>query len=182
MMRPRTIVLTVATILVAGVAALASWDFFKFSRTAPPQAAPDARATLILVEKQVRRLSLVRNGQVLKTYNVTLGTHPVGHKQQEGDQRTPEGTYAIDFKHPRSRFHLALRVSYPNAEDSKQAQQRGIQAGGDIMIHGLPNGLGMLGRLMQSRDWTDGCIAVTNREIEEIWAMVDVGTPIQIKP
>ena len=181
-MRPRTIVLTTGAILVASVAGLAAWDFLKFDRTVPPQAAPDARATLIVVEKQAHRLNLIRNGQVLKTYDVALGSNPVGHKQQEGDRRTPEGIYAIDFKHPRSRFHFALRVSYPNAEDRKQAQQRNVPAGSDIMIHGLPNGLGLLGRFVLGRNWTDGCIAVTNKEIEEIWAMVDVGTPIQIKP
>ena len=181
-MRSRMIFLTAGAILVASIAGLVAWDFLKFGRTVPPQAAPDARATLIVVEKQARRLDLIRDGRVLKTYDVALGSNPAGHKQQEGDRRTPEGSYAIDFKHPRSRFHLALRVSYPNTEDRTQAQQRGMPPGSDIMIHGLPNGLGLVGRFVLSRDWTDGCIAVTNSEMEEIWAMVDVGTPIQIKP
>jgi murein L,D-transpeptidase YafK len=105
-----------------------------------------------------------------------------GYKQREGDGRTPEGRYAIDFKNPRSRFHLALRISYPDASDRDSARRRGVPPGGDIMIHGLPNGLGWLGKYHLWRDWTDGCIAVTNGQIEEIWASVDVGTPVEIRP
>jgi murein L,D-transpeptidase YafK len=164
------------------VLGLVAWDWLKLGRTVPAQTVPDSQATMIVVEKQARRLNLVRDGRVLKTYEVALGGNPVGHKWQEGDRRTPEGSYVIDFKHPRSRFHLALRVSYPSAEDRARAQQRGLPPGGDVMIHGQPNGLGLLGRFVLGHDWTDGCIAVTNSEIEEIWAMVAVGTPIEIKP
>jgi murein L,D-transpeptidase YafK len=166
-----------ATIAVAVV----GWDFLKLDRE-PPTTMPDTRATMVIVDKAVRRLTLLRDGTTLKTYDVSLGPSPTGHKQREGDGRTPEGVYKIDFKHPRSRFHLSLRVSYPNTEDRENAHRRGVPPGGDIMIHGLPNGLGWLGRFHLTRDWTDGCIAVTNREIEEIWALVDVGTDIQIRP
>ena len=99
-----------------------------------------------------------------------------------GDGRTPEGAYAIDFKNARSRFHLALRISYPNAADRASAQRRGVPPGGDIMIHGLPNGLGWLAGLHLWRDWTDGCVAVTDAQIGEIWPLVDVGTTVEIKP
>ncbi|MDB5600966.1 MAG: hypothetical protein JWN71_3010 [Xanthobacteraceae bacterium] len=168
----------IAILLIAMVA----WDFVKLSRQIPPLAAPDGRATSILVEKQAHRLTLLRNDAVLKTYDIALGTSPVGHKQQEGDRRTPEGSYAIDFKNQRSRFHLALRISYPNAADRERARSQGVPPGSDIMIHGLPNGLGWLSRWHLGRDWTDGCAAVTNAQIEEIWAMVDVGTSVTIKP
>jgi murein L,D-transpeptidase YafK len=118
----------------------------------------------------------------MNTYPISLGGNPLGHKQQEGDQRTPEGFYAIDFKNARSRFHLALRVSYPNAQDRERAATKGVPPGGDIMIHGLPNGLGWLGAIHRSRDWTDGCAAVTNQQIEEIWSLVDIGTRVEIRP
>jgi murein L,D-transpeptidase YafK len=101
---------------------------------------------------------------------------------REGDGRTPEGRYSIDSRNSRSRFHLALHISYPNADDRRTAQQRGVSPGGDIMIHGLPNGLGWLDKLHRKRDWTDGCVAVTNPEMEEIWAHVATGTAIEILP
>jgi len=168
----------VAILLVA----LAAWDFAKLGRQIPPLAAQDDRATSILIEKQARRLTLLRNDAVVKTYDIALGGHPTGHKQQEGDRRTPEGTYAIDFKNQRSRFHLALRISYPSAADRERARSQGVAPGSDIMIHGVRNGLGWLGELHRHFDWTDGCAAVTNTEIEEIWARVDVGTPVTIRP
>jgi murein L,D-transpeptidase YafK len=168
-------------VAVAAIAVMA-WDFFKPGRTTPALAALQERATTVVVEKAQRRISLERDGVVLKSYEMSLGSSPIGHKQQEGDGRTPEGTYAIDFKHPHSRFHLALRISYPNATDGAQASRRGVPAGSDIMIHGVRNGLGWLGALHLYRDWTDGCIAVTNTQIEEIWAMVDVGTRVEIRP
>lgn len=170
-------IVALATVLLLG---LVIWDFA--SRRAPDMVPPDQRATSILIEKGARQLTLLKDGKPLRTYEVSLGTNPVGHKQQEGDRRTPEGIYAIDFKNVRSRFHLALRISYPNAEDRKRAQDRGVPPGSDIMIHGIRNGLGWLGNLHLSHDWTDGCVAVTNPEIQDIWTMVDVGTPVEIKP
>jgi murein L,D-transpeptidase YafK len=142
----------------------------------PPALAPAVeRADEIRVDKSERRMQLLRDGQVLKTYRILLGDAPVGHKTQQGDERTPEGQYRITFRNDKSRFHLSLRVSYPNEADRAQARRRGVDPGGDIMIHGgTPPGY--------RRDWTDGCIAVTDREIEEIWRLVPVGTPIRIDP
>lgn len=106
----------------------------------------------------------------------------MGRKTQEGDGRTPEGQYTIDSRNSRSHFHLALHVSYPASGDRAAAQLRGVAPGGDIMIHGLPNGLGWLDRLHLKRDWTDGCIAVTNSEMDDIWAHVTTGTEVEIFP
>jgi murein L,D-transpeptidase YafK len=169
-----------ALVAVLGVIA---WDALKLGRRAPALVAPELRADRIIVEKGARRMSLLlKNGSEVASYRIALGSAPAGDKQQEGDGRTPEGPYTIDFKNARSRFHLSLRVSYPNAQDREAARQRGVTPGGDIMIHGLPRGLGALGVLHLERDWTDGCIAVTNAEIEEIWALVDTGTAIEIRP
>jgi murein L,D-transpeptidase YafK len=164
------------------VVALAGWDFLKAGRQIPQLADQASRATSIVVEKQSRQLTLLHNDKVIKTYRVSLGSDPIGHKLREGDSRTPEGDYTIDGKNRRSRFHLALHISFPDAKDRARAAQSSVPPGNDIMVHGLPNGLGWLGGLHLHRDWTDGCIAVTNAEMEEIWALVDSGTPIQIKP
>jgi murein L,D-transpeptidase YafK len=181
-MQSRRVVLSLVVLIGAGLLSVVGWDFLQLGRRAPELAPADARATAIVVEKSARRLTLLRNGEVMKTYDVALGRAPTGHKQQEGDGRTPEGVYAIDFKNARSRFHLALRISYPNAQDRERAQRRGVSPGSDIMIHGLPNGLGWLAGLHLWRDWTDGCIAVTDRQIDEIWPLVDVGTTVEIRP
>jgi murein L,D-transpeptidase YafK len=142
----------------------------------PPKLAPAAeRADEIQVDKSERRMELLRNGKVIRTYRILLGDAPVGHKRQQGDERTPEGRYRITFRNDKSRFHLSLRVSYPDNADREQARVRGVDPGGDIMIHGgTPPGYW--------RDWTDGCIALTNRQIEEVWRLVPVGTPITIWP
>jgi murein L,D-transpeptidase YafK len=142
----------------------------------------ELHADRILVEKSARRLTLLRNGQPVKTYAVALGRSPTGHKEQEGDGRTPEGTYTIDFHKPDSDYHLALHISYPNADDIARAAERGVSAGSDIMIHGLRNGTGAIGAAHRLRDWTAGCIAVTDGEIEEIYRAVADGTPIEIRP
>ena len=127
-------------------------------------------------------MQLLRNGRVLRTYLIALGGNPVGHKQREGDRRTPEGRYTISARNPKSSYHLSLRISYPNEADREHALKIGASPGGDIMIHGLPNNLPKLGAAHREYDWTDGCIAVTNEEIEEIWSLVPDGTPIQIEP
>ena len=147
-----------------------------FAARAAPALAPAAQqADAIRVSKSERRMQLLRDGKVLRTYRIALGDAPVGHKRQQGDERTPEGDYTISFRNAKSRFHLSLRVSYPNAADRAQAAARGVDPGGDIMIHGnTPPGY--------TSDWTDGCIAVTDAEIEEIWRLVPVGTPIRIDP
>jgi murein L,D-transpeptidase YafK len=142
----------------------------------------DATADHILVEKAARRLSLHRGSTRLKTYPISLGRSPVGPKEREGDHRTPEGAYTIDRRKSDSGFHRALHVSYPSPSDIDQAVLRGVPPGADIMIHGLPNGLGWLGAFHRALDWTAGCIAVTDAQIDEIWRAVPDGTPIEIRP
>jgi lipoprotein-anchoring transpeptidase ErfK/SrfK len=155
-------------------------------RTGFPDATPRLRRPVrtdsITVEKGLRRLTLWQGAVPLRTYDVALGMSPVGPKLHAGDNRTPEGLYHIDARNPSSRFHLALHVSYPNDADRARARALGVNPGGDIMIHGLPNGQGNVGRGHRSDDWTNGCVAVTDDEIEEIFASVAVGTPIRIMP
>ena len=170
-----------AILLVAG-AGIAGWDFLQLGRRVPELVSPENQADLIKVDKTARTLTLLHGVDVIKTYRVSLGGEPDGPKSREGDGRTPEGRYSIDSRNSRSRFHLALHISYPTADERQNAQRRGVSPGGDIMIHGLPNGFGWLDRLHLKRDWTDGCIAVTNPEIEEIWSHVATGTAIEILP
>ncbi len=139
------------------------------------------RADGILVLKSKRQLMLMRAGKVLKTYRISLGFSPRGAKTRRGDGRTPEGRYSIDARNPRSRFTLGLHVSYPNPSDRAQARKRGVDPGGNIMIHGLPNGRPSNWK-KQHTDWTAGCIAVNNSAIREIWHAVPDGTPIEIRP
>lgn len=124
----------------------------------------------------------MKNGQVLKSYHVVFGANPHGHKEQEGDQRTPEGRYTLDYKKSDSAYYKAIRISYPNREDTASARKRGVSPGGQIMIHGQKNGRSWLAPFAQLFNWTDGCIAVTDAEMEEIWQAVKVGTPIEILP
>jgi len=135
-----------------------------------------------LLKKSDRKLSIFRDGKSLKTYRVALGGNPIGAKEQEGDRKTPEGVYTIDYRNPNSDYHLALHVSYPSDEDNTRAAQRGVNAGFDIMIHGLPNGHGWIGAFHRWKDWTAGCIALTDEEIEELWRVTPDGTPIEIRP
>jgi len=136
----------------------------------------------IVIAKSTRTLSLMKGSQVLKSYKVALGRQPLGPKERQGDHRTPEGLYYVDRKLPNSRFHLALHLSYPSAADQEHARELAIEPGGDIEIHGLPTLFAAVGSLHRQIDWTDGCIAVTNAEIEEIYPLVRVGTPVEIKP
>lgn len=140
------------------------------------------QADRIVILKSQRTLALYRQGQVLKTYKVALGNHPVGPKTQQGDHRTPEGVYTIDSRNPHSQYHLSLHVSYPNAEDRARSKKLRVNPGGDIFIHGLPPAYSYLGAAHRKFDWTWGCIAVTDQEIEEIWSMVPNGTAVEIKP
>ena len=141
-----------------------------------------ARVDRILVEKSKRTMTLFSGAKVVKTYLVALGGEPVGPKEREGDHKTPEGFYTIDSRNARSKFHLALHISYPDEADRKRARKLGVRPGGAIMIHGLPEEFAYLGPLHRKTDWTDGCIAVTNEEIEEIWRLVKIGTPVEIRP
>ncbi len=140
----------------------------------------DPAVDRIVIEKAARRLSLLSGGDTIRSYTVALGFAPVGHKQQEGDGRTPEGTYAVVGRNPDSAFHRSLRISYPGAADIAAATARGVSPGGEIFIHGAPNWWFFPGQ--PPGDWTRGCIAVSSAEIEEIWRLVADGTPVEIKP
>ena len=149
----------------------------------PQRSLPDGVVVdRVVVRKGPRTLELYRGSQLLRTYTIALGRTPLGHKQQEGDGRTPEGQYVLDYRNPKSSFHRSLHVSYPAASDTTSAKSRGVSPGGMIMVHGIRNGFGFVGRLHRLFDWTDGCIAVTDRDIEEIWRVVPDGTPILIEP
>ena len=139
-------------------------------------------ADKIVIVKSARTMTLLRGGKTLKTYKVALGTVPVGPKRVEGDHKTPEGNYVIDAKNAHSRFHLSLHISYPSSADTEAARKLASPPGGAIMIHGLASSFAYLGALHRQTDWTDGCIAVTNAEIEEIWKLVPVGTRVEIRP
>lgn len=146
----------------------------------PAMAVTEQQADAIEVTKSGRELRLLRRGEVIRRYPISLGAAPAGPKQQEGDERTPGGLYRIDWRNPNSVAHLSLHVSYPDEADRVRAAAAGVDPGGNIMIHGLPNGWGFLGVLHRRFDWTDGCIGVTNEEMREIWALVPDGTPIEI--
>jgi len=139
-------------------------------------------ADSIVVEKGRHTMTLFSAGMAVRTYRVALGTQPKGDKVKKGDNRTPEGTYFIDFKNPNSKYHKALHISYPDALHSARANALGVSPGGDIMIHGLPPRFASVGAEHAQYDWTEGCIAVTDREIEEIWSAIPTGAPIHIKP
>ena len=140
------------------------------------------RIDRILVEKSARRLSIFQKANQIKSYRIALGRKPLGAKQEEGDMKTPEGIYKIDGRNPQSSFHLALHISYPSDEDDKRAAARGVPPGFDIMIHGIQNGRGWIGAFHRWNDWTAGCIAVTDEEIEELWRVTPDGTTIEIRP
>jgi murein L,D-transpeptidase YafK len=139
-------------------------------------------ADSIVVEKAQHRLSLYRHGTLLHSYLVALGQQPVGDKVRIGDNRTPEGLFRIEARNAQSHYHRSLKISYPDAAHLARARSLGVSPGGDIMIHGLPNRQAWVGAAHRDFDWTEGCIAVTNEEIDEIWNAVPVGTPIEIKP
>jgi murein L,D-transpeptidase YafK len=154
-----------------------------FQASAPPGSiAQREKVDLIVIEKAAHTMTLMSKGNALKTYGVALSTVPVRAKERVGDRKVPEGKYTIDEKKPQSRFHLALHVSYPNAADRARAKKLGIDPGGEIEIHGLEKKYAWLGSLHREPDWTDGCIAVTDAEIEEIYPLVAVGTAVEIRP
>lgn len=164
----------VAVFLVVAALAWANWP--------APSIGEGVEADLVIVRKSARVLELHAGNTLLKSYVVSLGDDPIGPKREEGDGRTPEGAYVLDYRKSDSSFHRALHISHPSASDTAHARASGLNPGGLIMVHGLPNGLGLLGRLHQFYDWTDGCVAVTNAEIEDIWSAVTDGTQIRIEP
>jgi murein L,D-transpeptidase YafK len=136
----------------------------------------------IVIEKKQRTLTLMDGARILKTYKVALGGQPVGAKDRLGDHKTPEGIYSVDAKNPNSQFYKALHISYPNQADRVNAWKLGVNPGGDVEIHGLGAKWGWIGAKHRLTDWTDGCIALTNEEIDEIYPLIKVGTPVEIRP
>ncbi|WP_236675949.1 L,D-transpeptidase family protein [Chryseolinea lacunae] len=136
----------------------------------------------LVVHKSKHTLEGFANGKRIKTYTVSIGPHPKGDKQEEGDGRTPEGAYIIDAKNPHSGYHKNLGISYPNAADRAEAKRKGVKPGGDVKIHGLRNGTGIIGKFHRLADWTLGCIALTDAEVDELYSHVPIGTPILILP
>lgn len=169
---------TLVLAVVAVIFGLAACD--RFWPETPLKA--DTQADRIVVHKHERVLELMAGDVTLKRYTISLGREPVGAKQREGDGRTPEGRYRIDYRNPASGYHLALHISYPDAKDRARARKAGVSPGGDIMIHGMRNGYGWIGPLHRLVDWTNGCIAVTDAEMDEIWRAVANGTEIEIRP
>jgi murein L,D-transpeptidase YafK len=157
---------------------------FLVSACSLPQAGSEQATTAdsILILKKDHLLELLSADKIIRTYHVALGTGGLAPKEQEGDARTPEGHYVIDSRNAQSHYYKALHLSYPNASDRERAAKMGVAPGGAIMIHGLPNGRGAIGPAHRLYDWTLGCIAVTDAEIDEIWTMAPVGTPVEIRP
>lgn len=140
------------------------------------------KADAVLVIKSKNRLYLMNKGERIASFYVTFGQNPVGHKQKQGDERTPEGHYLLDYKNRNSKFYKSIHISYPNAKDRANAKRRGVDPGGDIMIHGQTNGWGWASPIVQFFPWTDGCVALTNVNMDRVWGAVDPGTPIEIRP
>lgn len=166
------IVLLTAGLLLAGAGPALAFD---------PAWTPGF-ADRVLVKKSDRKLYVYQDGALLATYSVALGRNPVGRKLQAGDARTPEGRYILDWRKANSEFHRAIHVSYPNADDMRSARKRGVSTGGDIMVHGLPNWYHGDDRYFSFGDWTNGCIALVNRDMDALWEIVPEGTPIDILP
>lgn len=140
------------------------------------------KVTSVLVIKHEKRLYLKAGKTTLASFPVVFGANPEGHKQQEGDERTPEGLYTLDYKKASSSFYKAIHISYPNAQDVADAKKRGVDPGGAIMIHGQKNGMGWAAAATQLFNWTNGCIALTDEDMEQVWQKVAAGTPIEIQP
>lgn len=139
-------------------------------------------ADKVIVEKEKRKLHLIKRGEAFRSFDIALGLEPIGDKEREGDQKTPEGLYSLDIRHPDSDFFLAIRISYPSREDRKYASSNGYDPGGAIMIHGQPNAPTFSAAYYRTEDWTNGCIAVSNSDMIDIWLMTESGTPIEILP
>jgi len=150
--------------------------------TPVPAFATGKKASFVYIDKSDREMFVFAGREQLLRYRIALGRVPLGHKQQEGDKRTPEGRYLLDWKNPNSRYHRSIRVSYPNAADRQAARRRGVSPGGDIMIHGQPNRSPLPASQLQTFDWTDGCIALTDAQMDALWDVIDTPVPILIVP
>src|SRR5688572_5950517 len=142
----------------------------------------ETRINKILIRKNDREMDVYSNESLIKTFSISLGGNPYGHKQVQGDQRTPEGRYFVDSKNNRSGYHKNLGISYPNKNEKGEAKRKGIDPGGEIKIHGIRNGFGFIGKFQRWYDWTDGCVALTDQEIDELYKSVEIGTPVEILP
>ncbi len=167
-------IVAVAIVSVLTVLAWANWPTRGLAQ--------GVTADRILVRKSARTLELYRDDVLLKRYSISLGLQPVGAKHREGDRRTPEGRYRIDFRKADSGYHRALHISYPSRADRARAVRDGLAPGGAVMIHGMRNGFGWIGRMHRWFDWTHGCVAMTNAELDELWRAVPDGTPIRLVP
>jgi murein L,D-transpeptidase YafK len=169
-----------ALVLILSLVLAGLWIYPQLSP--PPSSQPPLVGSIdrIVVEKAARQMVVYQGDAAVKTYTISLGSQPIGAKQRQGDGRTPEGVFTIDRKNAASAFHLSLGISYPTTDDVKRARAGGYDAGGDIMIHGQPNGLPE--HKVMPTDWTAGCIAISNADIEEIFAATTVGTRVIIKP
>lgn len=147
-----------------------------------PAVAQTESVDLVRVNKAERKMTLLYKDKRIREYKIALGGNPTGHKQQEGDSRTPEGRYVLDYKKADSAFYKSIHISYPNKQDVESARKRRVKPGGFIMIHGQPNGYEWAEDVTQKRDWTDGCIALKNADMDEVWKLVRVGTTIEILP
>ncbi|MFW8595769.1 L,D-transpeptidase family protein [Cribrihabitans neustonicus] len=174
----RRLLRLLALVLLAG-AAWTAWEAFT-PRPAPPPAPAVEQVDRILIEKSARRLTASRRGETVLEFPIALGFAPEGDKAQEGDGRTPEGRFRIDRRNPDSAYHLSLGINYPRPQDRARARAAGVSPGGDIFIHGQPNALGSLVTL--PGDWTAGCIAVSNEQMETLWRLAQVGTEVEIRP
>jgi murein L,D-transpeptidase YafK len=147
-----------------------------------PVVAAAQKADLVVVRKSEARLYLESGGKSFASFRASFGSQPVGHKQQEGDERTPEGRYVLDSKNANSAFYRSIHISYPNTQDVASAKKRGVKPGGQVMVHGQKNGFGWLASVAQWFNWTDGCVGLSNKDMNAVWNAVDVGTPIEIYP
>lgn len=167
----------IAVLFLLIIVSLAGYYFY------PEKALPTNRPVdKLLVYKSKRLMLVYSDGEFLKSYKISLGAEPVGKKEYQGDGKTPEGVYLINDKSPISKYHKNLGISYPCDNDIQRASSHGRRAGGDIKIHGLPNNLGFIGKFQRFYDWTSGCIAITDQEIDELYLAVKIGTLIEIKP
>ncbi len=166
---PQFVLVTATALLAAGASGVAGAGEFPV-------------ADLVVVEKAERKLHLIKGGEPFRTFDIALGIRPIGDKQQEGDFRTPEGRYVLDARNPDSEFFLSIHVSYPNEDDRREAREVGVDPGGAIMIHGQPNEPSRSEAFYRTQDWTNGCIAVSNSDMIDIWLMTGENTPIEIRP
>ena len=175
-----------AVCLVAPFSGASATEMLARAETRMPEDKPSLDQALainkVLVRKSERRLYLMDDQEVVRSYRISLGENPEGHKLYEGDERTPEGDYQLDWRNAGSDFYKSIHISYPNERDKELAQAWGLDPGGSIMIHGLPNDVGDMAFAYTGLDWTNGCIAVSNEAMDEIWQLVQNGTPIRIVP